>query len=351
MFRNLRIKDIRKETNDAVSISFEVPHIFLSEFKYKSGQFITVKKSINGEDVRRAYSLSSAPHEKEWRIGVKNIPNGKMSTYLNKELKKDQDLEIMFPMGNFSVNNLNGLALGFAAGSGITPIFSIAKTILNSGGVFVLFYGNKTSEDVIFKKQIDGLQKKFGDKFQAHFIYSRENCGDNFYNGRIDKNKSIELFKKYPKFLKADDFYLCGPEEMIKNVVSTIEENGVEKERVHYELFKASELDGKSANSKKIENDFTGDSKVKVLVDGDEIDFDLNVKGDYILDAAMNQGADAPFSCKGAVCCTCKALVVKGQAIMDINYALSDAEIEQGFVLTKVARPASEKGVVDFDVI
>jgi ring-1,2-phenylacetyl-CoA epoxidase subunit PaaE len=174
---------------------------------------------------------------------------------------------------------------------------------------------------------------------------------DDFYAGRIDKNKSIELFNKYPNLLQADDFYLCGPEEMIKNVVSTIQEKGVANDKVHFELFKASEKSSSSQNDNEIENSFKGESKVRVLVDGDEIDFELNSKGDYILDAAMEQGADAPFSCKGAVCCTCKALVVEGQAIMDMNYALSDAEVEQGFVLTCVARPASEKVVVDFDVI
>jgi ring-1,2-phenylacetyl-CoA epoxidase subunit PaaE len=347
-FKKIKVKEVRQETKDTVSVAFEIPSELKSEFTYKSGQYITVKSNINGEDVRRAYSLCSSPAEDDFRIGVKKVANGKMSIFLTESLSVGDELDIMKPGGNFVMDDSSSNNVAFAAGSGITPILSMAKSALKSGGNFTLFYGNKTANDTIFKSELDNLKNEYANNFNLHYIYSRENVGDLLYEGRIDKEKCTSLINKNPALLKADGFYMCGPEEMITGVADAIKELGVNENKIHFELFTAPTIKEKIVE--KAETGFSGDSQVTVIMDGDEFDFTLNSKGDFILDAAMDAGADAPFSCKGAVCCTCKAQVLEGKATMEMNYSLSDAEVEDGYILTCQAHPASEKLVVDYDV-
>jgi len=346
MFKKLKVKEVKRETNDAVSVVFDVSSELKDEFKYQSGQYVTLKKDIGGEDVRRAYSLSSSPQEDDYRIGVKKIDGGKMSSFLNDNLSVGDELEVMPPKGNFLLTNKSAHSVGFAAGSGITPIISMVKTVLQADGTFTLFYVNKTSNEVIFKSELDNLKESYPDHFNLKYIYTREDVGDPILSGRIDKDKCNNLMKANMELLKADGFYMCGPEEMIINVSDALKELGVDKEKIHFELFTASV--NKEENS--VISDFLGESQVRVIMDGEEFDFELSGEGDSILDAAIENGADAPFSCKGAVCCTCKAKVIEGKAIMEMNYSLSDDEVEEGYILTCQAHPASEKLVVDYDV-
>ena len=348
MFTRLKIQEIKQETSDTVSISFEVPTELKSKFNYKSGQYITIKKDIGGEDVRRSYSLCSAPGEDDFRIGVKKVENGKMSTFLTEGLKVEEGLEVMDPAGNFVIAESNNNIVAFAAGSGITPILSMVKTVLDSGGSFTLFYGNKTINDTIFKKELDALKNQYSTSFDLNYIYSRESVGDNLYEGRITKEKCNAIFSKDSNLLKADGFYMCGPEDMIFNTSDVLKELGVDEGKIHFELFTVPTK--QESTTEVSSSDFSGESQVTVIMDGDDFEFSLRNYGDFILDAAMENGADAPFSCKGAVCCTCKAQVVEGKAIMDMNYSLSEEEVEEGFILTCQARPASEKLVVDYDV-
>ena len=348
MFNKLKVQEIKKETVDTVSIAFEIPSDLRPNFNYQSGQYITVKSIVNGEDVRRAYSLCSSPLENDFRIGVKKVKNGKMSTFLNENLKIGDELDVMQPAGNFVINDLSSNIVAFAAGSGVTPVLSMVKSVLQNNGSFSLFYGNKTSNDVIFKDELDELKIKYSSNFKLHYIYSREDNGKNLMQGRITKDKCSSLLKDNLELLKADGFYMCGPEEMINGVSTSLKELGVNENKIHFELFTAPK--NNIDLSKTSDSDFSGESKVTVIMDGDVFEFNLKSDGDFILDAAMSKGADVPFSCKGAVCCTCKAQVVEGKAIMEMNYSLSDEEVAEGFILTCQAHPASEKLVVDYDV-
>lgn len=350
MFKNITVKEVKQETQDTVSVAFNISETLKNEFQFQAGQYITIKHIVNGEDVRRAYSLSSAPHENDFRIAVKKIENGKMSSFLNDTLKSGDTLEIMPPSGNFKVANVLGNNVAFAAGSGITPIISMIKDALNNNGSFTLFYSNKTEKEVIFKSELDELQSKYPSNFKINYIYSRENVGNQLLEGRINNEKCTSLMQNDIELLKADGFYMCGPEEMVANISDSLSNLGVDKDKVHYELFTAP-TDKMKEEAPQVESDFEGESQVHVIMDGEDFEFVLKSDGDFILDAAMSEGADVPFSCKGAVCCTCKAQVIEGKATMDMNYSLSDEEVEEGFILTCQARPASSKLVVDYDVV
>lgn len=351
-FHTLKIKDIRKETADCVSVAFEIPENLKADFAYKAGQYLTLKFTIDGEDVRRSYSLSSSPEaDSDFRIAVKKVENGKMSNYLNNVLKVGDSIESMPPQGNFTLKDVAPKHyVGFAVGSGITPIMSILKTVLalNNGSKFTLFYGNKSSNNTIFKAELDALNAE-NDNLQVVYLFSRENQAEALLNGRLNDEKCTALINTYCNDTLVKEYYLCGPEDMIVSVSESLKTHGVSKDTIHFELFTTPV--NMVGNAKSQSEAFSGKSQVTVIIDDQPYNFELSSNGKNILDASMDAGADAPFSCKGAVCCTCKAKVVEGKAIMDMNYALSDSEVEEGFILTCQAHPASERLVVDFDII
>jgi len=348
-FHNLKVVDVKNETSDTVSVAFEVPESDRNAFDYDPGQYLTLKFNINGNDERRSYSMCSSPFSGEpIRIAVKRVENGLVSNHINDVISVGSQIEVMPPQGNFILETSleQKTYVAFAAGSGITPIWSMIKAVLDNEPVskFVLFYGNKTSDSTIFKNEIDAL---VGDRFSVFNVLSREETGDSLTSGRIDKNKAIELLKANLDLLKAKAFYMCGPEEMIFNVKDALKELGVSDEKVKFELFTTPVL---LAEDKEVEiSDFNGMAKVKVIYDDEEVEFELATDGENVLEAAMKRDIDAPFSCKGAVCCTCKAKVTEGRMIMDANYALSEEEVAEGYVLTCQAHPASANVVVDFD--
>lgn len=346
-FQTIKVTEVKKETQDTVSVAFDNT----GDFAYKAGQYITIRKDIEGEDIRRSYSLCSAPHENDFRVAVKKITNGKMSSFLNDELKAGDVLEIMPPMGGFTLAPENDkIYVAFAAGSGITPIISMIKSVLNnSNSKFVLYYGNKTSDATIFKNELDELVKQFAGRLTINYIYTQQESANKLFEGRISRAKFEEFVRNNTEMLKADGFYMCGPEQMINEVSEGLEYLGVDKEKIHFELFTTPTVINDDVE--KTLSDFSGNAQMTVIMDGDEFEFELASDGDFILDASMDQGVDAPFSCKGAVCCTCKAQVIEGKAVMEMNYALSEEEVAEGFILSCQAHPASEKVVVDFDVI
>lgn len=348
LFKTVKIKDLRRETADSVSLAFDVDSS--NEFRYQSGQYITIKKVINGEEVRRSYSLSSAPHENDFRVVVKKVENGRMSTFLNTSVKIGDELEVMTPSGNFTAKNHNANLVGIAAGSGITPIFSLLKSVLKAGGKFTLYYGNVNVVSTIYKKEIDDLLATYPTQLTVNYTYDEgASLGfDEINCGRIDDKKMNAFIKANVEMLKADGFYICGPELMINSVSEALKYVGVPAEKVHFELFTVPVK--KESDKPATENYFAGVSQLTVMMDGEEIEFELAADGDFILDASIEHGIDAPFSCKGAVCCTCKAKVLEGKAVMEMNYSLSDEEVAQGYILTCQSHPASEKLVVDFDV-
>ena len=349
-FHSLKVKEIIKETNDTVSVSFQVPEDLKEAYAFTPGQYLTLKLTINNEEQRRSYSICSSSAE-DITVAVKRVENGLVSSYLNEVLKENDEMEVMTPEGNFTLETDQAKKrkfVGFAAGSGITPIMSMIKELSmdETETVFTLFYSNKMESDVIFKHQLDKLA---GDNLKINYIYTRQKLNNPLLEGRIDKSKATELIKADLSCLNADAFYLCGPEEMIFNVKSALEEFGVLNTKIKFELFTTPVLMAEKPKQQEADENFDGEALVTVIYDDEEIDFNLNKDGDTILDAAMDNDVDVPFSCKGAVCCTCKAKVTEGKVTMDANYALSDQEVEDGYVLACQSHPASAKVTLDFD--
>jgi len=353
-FYKVRVSDIVRETNDCVSIGFEIPKDLLSTFSYQAGQYVVVKTNIDGNEIRRSYSLCSSPIEGIWRIAVKKIKNGVFSTYANTRLKVGDSIEIMPPTGNFIVKNADkdGHFVGFAAGSGITPIISIIKTVLGSSpfAKFTLFFGNRQTSSVIFKEELENLKNKYLDRFRIFHIFSREQHDNTLFDGRINAEKC----ERYANLLfnpqNIDSYFICGPEEMVFDVQKILLTLGVDTNNIHFELFEAPkqttpQLSDFSTKSKREEKMCS----VTIIVDGKESSFPLSSNGASILDAALKLGADLPFACKGGVCCTCKAKVLEGEVIMDVNYALEPDEVANHFVLTCQSHPVSDTVLIDYD--
>jgi ring-1,2-phenylacetyl-CoA epoxidase subunit PaaE len=351
-FHSLQIKDVRKETEDTVSISFEVPADLKETFRFKHGQYLTIKIPVNGEELRRSYSICTSPQENDLRIAVKKIKDGRVSSFLNDRLTAGQSVELMPPMGNFTteLSPSNRKAyVAFAAGSGITPIMSILKTVLASepGSSFTLFYGNKDNNTVIFKDELDRLQAKFSDRLRVHLLYSRQAVADRLFEGRIGKEKVAELLLKYPQLGQANEYFLCGPQEMIENTSALLQERGVAKDNIHFELFTTAVPTETEVVTPAVPVE-SGVAKVTIVLDGDESVIDVK-PGISILDSALDAGLDAPYACTGGSCCTCRAKIIEGAATMDVNYALTDKEVNQGYILTCQSHPTTPTMVVDYD--
>ena len=350
-FYKIKVKEVRREIEDAVSVAFDIPEGLMSTFTFSPGQYVTLKTNVQGEELRRSYSICSAPHEGELRVAIKQIEGGKFSTYANQTLKEGDSLEAMPPMGNFkwSQGAEPSHLVGWAAGSGITPMMSIAKTVLQSDehSTFTLFYGNKNSNSIRFKDELEDLKNSFVDLLEVHHILSREDQGSDATNGRIDGDKVKSFNHKFFDINTATGHYLCGPLGMIESVTETLQELGTAKEKIHFELFNTTS--SSSAKQKETASSTSsGRSSVTVVLDGEETHFEMKGK-EYLLDAALDAGADVPYACKGAVCCTCRAKVLEGSAEMVMNYALVDEEVKEGYVLTCQTRATSEKLVVSFD--
>lgn len=353
-FHPLKVKSIIKETTDCVSVSFVVPDNLKEIYQFKEGQNITLKKMINGEEVRRSYSLCVAPHEAVLKVAIKKVEAGLFSTYANDVLKEGDVLEVMPPTGRFVSKNKAGNYLGIAAGSGITPILSVIKHLLHTQAQssFTLIYGNKSRSSIIFFEEIEGLKNKFMQRFSCINILSRERTDSAINYGRIDTDK-LQSLHTLLDFKSFDDVYLCGPEEMIFSSSAFLEKEGIAKSNIHFELFTSSvgkRQDAVSNRKEAKEIDNSPKSNVVIKLDGRTFEFELGYKADNILDAALAQGVDLPYACKGGVCCTCRAKLIEGKVHMDVNYALEDEEVAQGFILTCQSHPLTEKVVVDFDV-
>ncbi len=345
-FYKLKIKNVVKETSDTVSIIFDIPNDLKEKFSFKPGQYLTLRTTINGEEVRRAYSLSTSPDENEWRVAIKKVNHGKFSSYA-QNLKAGDEIEVMAPTGNFTVNSTEPKNyVLFAAGSGITPIISIAKYLVkaNNANQITLFYGNKTESETIYKKELDLLAAN-NQHINVVYIYSRQEVENDLLKGRIDASKIEKLYNKYLSNQTVNEVYVCGPEEMIFAVKDFFKSNGVDEKHIHFELFNTSN----AKKEEEVDESVEVMSHVTVIIDDEEFEFDLSSKGKNILQAAQDEDADVPFSCKGGVCCTCKAKVMEGKAKMDLNYSLDDDEVEEGFILTCQAHPLTENVVVSFD--
>lgn len=345
-FHSLRIKDIRQETDECVSIAFDIPADKTASFAFKPGQYLNIKTVVDGEEIRRSYSLCSAPSENEWRIAVKQIEKGKFSNYA-KTLKVDDVLEISTPLGNFTTelntNNKKEYLLA-AAGSGITPVISLIKEILitEPESTITLFYGNRSANTIIFREQLEALYTTHPARFRLIHVFSRDNAESELLKGRIDAEKFNLLWDAYLIDKKIDEVFVCGPEQMILDVKDASIQRGVPENTVHFELFETSLPKDTPARE-------AVRSHVTAIMDDDEYDFFMEDAEVSVLDAGIEAGADLPYSCKGGVCCTCRAKILEGEAVMDINYALTPEEVEQGYILTCQSHPTTDRLVVSYD--
>ena len=362
-FHTLQVSDIRRETPDCVSIAFDIPQELKSTFEFKQGQYLTLKVNVNGEELRRSYSICSpANSEEPMRIAVKKIEDGRASTYLNEKLEVGHDIEVMPPLGNFYTEMKSGQAkhyVAFAAGSGITPIMSLISTAINTepDSKFTLFYGNRNKEGIIFKTQLEKLAQEHPDRLRVYHILSREGEPDNFYYGRIDSDKCRDIIEEFEGIREADEYFLCGPYDMIKTLENVLQQHGVNERKIHFELFtneppEEAKSEMVDAEEGKVDESANGhspvDAKVMVILDGDEVEVDVPA-GEKILDCVLDAGLDAPYACTGGSCCTCRAKALEGSVDMEVNYALTDDEVEEGYILTCQSRPTSNRVVVDYD--
>ncbi|MBS3805834.1 MAG: phenylacetate-CoA oxygenase/reductase subunit PaaK [Oleiphilaceae bacterium] len=356
-FYPLTVKEVRPETRDSVSLFLDVPENLADEFRYEQGQHLIVRTQIDGEEVRRSYSICTSVKDQDLRIAVKKVPGGRFSTFANDELHEGETLEVMPPQGHFSIDldpERAGNYMAVAAGSGITPILSIIKTTLETEpkSEFTLFFGNKATATTMFRDELQDLKNEYMDRFNLVYIFTREEQDIDLYNGRIDSDKCDKLFDYWMDVKNLTGAFLCGPQLVTETVRDSLERHGMEKSRIHYELFTPV---GGIPQPRKDRDDVTHDpeavSEITVKADGRQITFDLVRNTKSILDAGNDEGADLPFSCKAGVCSTCKAKVVEGEVEMDQNFALEDYEVDEGYVLSCQCYPVSSKVVLDYDEV
>lgn len=354
-FYSLIIKNLEKETEDCTLISFDVPEELKTKFKFRPGQHLTLKKKINGEDLRRSYSLCSSPIDNRWEVAVKQIPEGKFSSFVNHKLKVGDALEVMPPSGVFGTQpdkfTLKHYVF-FAAGSGITPILSMIKTYLATepNSKCQLFYLNKTAKSIIFKEKLEQIRNKYFGRFEIFYFLTQEQREVELFNGRFTPDKINYLSETILNIENIDECFICGPENMIFMIRDELSKHGLSKAHIHYELFVTglSKLDKKRVV--KARQKIKGSTEVTVLDGGKEFHFAMTKDDDNILDAALNAGADLPFACKGGVCSTCKCQLKEGDVEMKVNFALEKEELAQNFILSCQSIPMTPKVVIDFDV-
>ena len=348
-FLSLTLKEVRPEAIDAVVLTFNQPDS--DAFRYLPGQYLTLRATIDGAEVRRSYSLCSSPLSGELSVAIKQVEGGIFSTWANRHLKAGYRLDVMNPMGNFVLEtdpSKRRRYVSFAAGSGITPVLSIIKTALQreSESEFLLFYGNRKTANILFKSDLEDLKDRFMGRFEVHHVLSREDQGSASLFGRLDADRIRYFMKHIPTVASADSYFLCGPEPMIHAASDVLKAAGVHQDRIHFELFTSAVPAAETPKS--ADKKASGDTSVTVILDGEETHFTQSAK-EFVLDAALDAGVDVPYACKGAVCCTCRAKVVEGKVEMAMNYSLTDDEVAEGYVLTCQAMPRSERLVVSYD--
>lgn len=357
-FHTLKVKDVRRETDDTVSIAFDVPQELREEYRFIQGQYLTFKMKIGDEEVRRNYSICRSPDDNDLRVAVKKVEGGAFSTYANEHLKPGDEMEVMTPMGRFYTqldpkNQKHYVA--FAAGSGITPVMAHMRAILATEpkSEFTLIYGNRSTSSIIFREEIEDLKNEYMDRMRVFHVLSREANEIPFLQGYIDREK-CELFLKY--FIPAgeiDEVFICGPAPMIETVKDVMLEAGLEQKQIHFELFASpqqlAQRQGQPMMEKEHRDGFR--AKVTIVLDGVATDFSMNSEDENILDAALKHGADLPFACKGGVCATCRAKLEKGEVYMDTNYSLEPDELDRGFILTCQSHPTTPEVLVNFDEV
>ena len=356
-FHSLTIADVAPETDNAIKVSFAVSEALRDTFSYTQGQYLTFESDIDGELVRRSYSICSGVNDDAMQIAIKRVEGGVFSNYANDNLKTGDTLDVMPPQGSFYTEldaDQSRNYLFIASGSGITPVVSNIKTILEDepNSRVTLLYSNQRTNTIMFRETLSFLKNRHMTRFHWVNIMSREDQGADVLNGRLNNRKGGELNQRLVDLQGFDEYFICGPESMISEISRGLRTVGATEEKIHYELFASSAEDARAVVEKHHARarEYGGKtSDVTVIMDGRAIQFELSADGENVLDAGLNNGLDLPYSCKGGVCSTCKAKLVEGQVDMDITHALEAGEQEAGFILTCQAHPISDKVVVDFD--
>lgn len=345
-FYKLTIKEVKRETPEAISVAFNVPESLQDFYKFTAGQYVNLKLVLDGQEIRRAYSICSSPNSGELRISIKALANGFFSVFANKELAAGQLIEVGTPEGRFTFESKSTRRKtygAFVAGSGITPVMSILQTVLEEEpeSTFVLVFGNRTPESTIFYEKLNALHNKYVGRFFLYYVFSQTKLDGHLF-GRIDRSAVNFILKNKHKEFEFENFYLCGPNEMIAQVSDILKDNNIPEKKIKFELFTT------IADENEVEQNLDGQSKVTVLLDDEETTF-MIPSNTVILDAVLKQGLDAPYSCQGGICSSCIAKVTHGAAQMKKNAILTDGEIADGFVLTCQAVPTTNEIYIDYD--
>ena len=352
-FYPLKVASVRQETRDTVAVTFAVPPDLQASFAYQQGQHLTLRALIDGEDVRRSYSICSAVQEGALRVAIKRTQGGQFSSWANEHLKPGAMLDVMPPMGHFNVPLAASNAhhyVAFAAGSGITPILSIIKTTLltEPGSRFTLFYGNRASSSVIFRDELAELKDRYLTRFTLAYVMSREQQDIDLFNGRITKEKCAQFLQHWVRVEDIDVAFICGPEDMMQGVSAALQEAGLPKQQIKVELFAAS-IPKHAHKPRQLDAATRHETMVTVVMDGSHTSFAMNQDQESILDAGLRAGIDMRYSCKGGVCSTCRCKLIEGKVDMDANYALEDYEVARGFILSCQSFPTTDTVIIDFD--
>lgn len=351
-FYPIKVREVRKTTSDASVVTFEIPEDLEDVFKFKQGQHLTLKANVDGEFLRRSYSLCSSPSEKVWRVAVRQIQDGQFSSYVNNIMKAGDILDLMPPHGRFFCEvekKSKKHYVAFAAGSGITPIFSIIKTHLTEEpeSTFSLFYMNRMVQSIMLREEVEGLKNTFLNRFELYHILDQESRDIPLFDGRLDEDKLTVIGEKILEYSAIDEFFLCGPAPMIFMIRDFLIKEGINEKNIHFELFNTP-----AENTRKKVEPIAGTkgiTQVEVINNGTKMSFEMAQGDESVLDAALRHNADLPFACKGGVCCTCRAKIIEGEVEMKVNYALEDDEVKDGYVLTCQSIPKTDKILVDFD--
>jgi ring-1,2-phenylacetyl-CoA epoxidase subunit PaaE len=353
-FHRLSVRDVRRETNHAVSIAFEVPAALADDYAFTPGQYLTLRTTIDGEDVRRSYSICAGADDGELRVAVKEVEQGLFSRWVNQSLRPGDTLEVMTPTGRFGAGATTpgGVYVAFVAGSGITPVLSIVRTVLHRepSSRFFLFYGNRGAADILFRESLTELKDRFLDRLAVLHVLSREAQDVPLLNGHLDGAKVRALLATMVPAASVDHAFICGPAAMIDDVQATLRDLGLPEARIHVERFVSSEGGRPRRAPVAVAPDAPPAHTAALIVDGKRREVPV-AAGEAILDAAIRGGVDLPFACKGGMCATCRARLVEGAATMDVNYSLEPWEVSAGYVLTCQAHPTTPRVVVDYDQV
>lgn len=353
-FHKLRVQSIVRETPDAVSVVFEIPKGLEKDYSFAAGQYLTLRRMIDGEEIRRSYSICTAPSDHELRIAVKQVGNGLFSSWINQHMRVGDIIEVMTPTGRFGLAHTPGDGrhhVAFAAGSGITPVLSLARDVLarEPASDFTLFYGNRATETIMFKTALDDLKDRYLSRCSVFHVLSREQQDVAALNGYIDSDKVQTWLRDVISADKIDHAFICGPEAMLETVETALRGAGVAAEKIHSERF-VSAHGGRPQSAPVIDTAAPPAHIAALIVDGKQRDIPV-AAGEAVLDAALRAGMDLPFACKGGMCSTCRAKVLEGEVEMSLNYALEPWETEAGFVLTCQSHVKTPRVVIDFDQV